>query len=129
MKRSEAREAAFLLLFADTFTGRSVYDDILSRAQDCWDMESDEYTKTLYNGVNDNLAVLDGIINKYSTKWQVNRLNRVMLVALRICIYEIETNGKADAAVYINEALELIKKYDMPDSVKYANGVLGSYVG
>ena len=53
---------------------------------------------------------------------------RVSLCALRLAIYEIENIEDVPTATAINEAVELVKKFDGEDSAKYVNGVLGSYI-
>lgn len=128
MKRTEAREAAFLLLFEHSFSGEEGFEMLKDLAKTCWDVDCDAYTETLYRGVSENTVMLDERIDRFSEKWKSSRLSRVMLTALRIAMFELELHGKDDAAVYINEAVELIKNYDSVESAKYANGILGSYV-
>jgi N utilization substance protein B len=47
---------------------------------------------------------------------------------LRIAVYEILYCPEIPVKVAINEALELIKVYSDPESVKFANGVLGNVI-
>jgi N utilization substance protein B len=44
---------------------------------------------------------------------------------LRMATWEIVYNADVDAAVAINEAVELAKQYSTEDSAKFVNGVLG----
>lgn len=51
----------------------------------------------------------------------------MLLTALRIAFYEIDCTDTPDPVV-INEAINLIKTYDSPESASYGNGILASYV-
>ena len=57
----------------------------------------------------------------------LDRLSKMLLTALRIAVYEIGYT-EISPAVAINEAVNLIKIYDSPESASYGNGVLASYV-
>lgn len=129
MKRTESREAAFLLLFEACFKLGSRPEELISlKTED--EFSYDGYTLSLAGGVMDSLEHLDEIINTYSNSWKSGRLSKVALTALRMAIYEIEQSQEDELeAVYINEAVNLIKKYDGIESAKYANGILGAYVG
>ena len=129
MKRSESREAAFLLLFEACFRPDAQPEELIA-ARDKDEFRYDDYTVALTRGVMQNIEHLDSVIDTYSTKWRSSRLSKTALTALRMAIYEIEHPDKDNLeAVYINEAVNLIKKYDSVDSSRYANGILGAYVG
>ena len=129
MKRSESREAAFLLLFEYCFRPEAQLEELIS-ARDSDEFPYDDYTVSLTRGVIEEVEHLDTVIDTYSTKWRSSRLSKATLTALRMAVYEIEHAERDNLeAVYINEAVNLIKKYDSVDSSKYANGILGAYVG
>ena len=48
--------------------------------------------------------------------------------ALLLAVYEIKYVDDVPEKVAINEALELVKKYDEPDSSSFVNGVLAGVV-
>ena len=58
----------------------------------------------------------------------MDRLSRTALAVLRCAICEILYIDDVPAGAAINEAVELDKKYDEPDTVAFVNGVLGSFV-
>jgi len=128
MKRSEAREIVFSLLFEASFANEPNAESICKLAQECRDFTTDEYIVRAFEGALSSLDEIDAIIDKYSTKWKAERLSKVVLCALRLAIYEINNEAEVPSAVAVNEAVEIIKKYDGEESAKYANGILGSYV-
>lgn len=91
------------------------------------DRESREFIHKLVETVANNADEIDGYIAKYSKGWQINRLSRVCLAVLRLCICELRYMDDAPAAVAINEAVELSRKYDEDDAPAFVNGVLGAY--
>ena len=47
---------------------------------------------------------------------------------LRCALYELRYMPDIPVAAAINEAVELAKGYDEPETVSFINGILGSYV-
>ena len=126
MNRKEARENVFELLFEASFAKEPDRESILELAKECRDLQPDDYILKVFNGVLDNIDYLDSEINKFSTKWKTSRLPKTSLSALRIAIFEIENLEDVPTPIAINEAVELLKKYEGEDSAKYVNGVIGS---
>ncbi len=58
----------------------------------------------------------------------MDRLSRTALAVLRCAICEILYLEDVPAGAAINEAVELDKKYDEPDTVAFVNGVLVGFV-
>lgn len=127
LKRSEARNNAFILLFESAFQLDPDRDEILKLAEENHEIVLDDFVCSLFHGVLDHLEQIDGEISNYCKKRTVDRLSKMLLTALRIAFYEIEYTDIAPA-VAINEAVNLIKTYDSPESASYGNGVLASYV-
>lgn len=87
-----------------------------------------EYITTLVKGVFDHGAELDGYIEKYAKGWRFSRIDRVAAAIMRVTMYEILYMPAIPNKVAINEAVEIAKKYLDEDVVKFANGILGSFV-
>ena len=68
---------------------------------------------------------IDAIIEKHAQGWRKDRLARTTLAILRCAICEILYMEDIPNAAAINEAVELCKGYDEPDTVAFVNGVLG----
>ena len=127
MKRSEAREQAFILIFERSFKEESI-DEIIEEAQIGRNLQVDDYAYNLAKQVCDNLPWLDQIISGQSKKWKLNRMSRVALSILRMSLWEIDHIDTVPVGASINEAVELAKKYGNEDDFSFVNGLLGAYV-
>lgn len=87
-----------------------------------------EYIRTLVNGVRDTRPELDSIIERYSRGWKLSRISKTALAVLRCALYEILYMPDIPDAASINEAVELAKSYDEPETVSFINGILGSFM-
>ena len=86
------------------------------------------YISTLVNGVRERAPELDAIISRYSHGWKINRISKTALCVLRCALYEILYMPDIPPAASINEAVELAKVYDEPETVSFINGILGSFM-
>ena len=87
--------------------------------------------------VNCILVVIDGhkgisdediaLLEKHSVGWKKTIISPVARAAIRLAIYEIYFCEDIPDTASINEAIELIKKYDDADKVRpFVNGVLNA---
>ena len=127
MKRREAREFAFAVLFEKTFKDESI-DEIIKNASEDREIIVDDYVYNTCINIELNLEVIDELISRYLTKWKINRISRVSLSALRLGVYELEFSEDIPEKVSINESVELAKKYEGEDSAAFVNGVLGAFI-
>jgi len=89
----------------------------------------DSYFLTLVRGVKNNLLEIDDLINKNLENWKIERVERVDLSILRVSIFEmLFAETKIPAAIAINEAVEIAKRFSVKDSPSFINGVLDSLV-
>jgi N utilization substance protein B len=129
-KRSTARRLAMQILFQlDSGQVRSGLDHLIEMTSDNEHFlpETLEFTKSLINGVLDNLPAIDKIIAERSIGWSLERINNVDRSIMRIAIYEIII-AKSPPSVAINEAVNLAKKFSTAESSKFVNGILGKLV-
>ncbi len=128
MKRSEAREAAFILLFEQLFSPEKSIAEILACAEEARQPETDDFTVELAQTTEQHRDEIDAILTASLHRWNKNRLSRVALTVLRLAIGELRfTEGTPDS-VCINEAVELAKKYGGDEDYQFVNGVLGGVV-
>ena len=127
MKRSEAREQAFILIFERSFKEESI-EEIIEEAVIGRSLEVDDYAFRLAKDVCDHIPWLDEIITQHSKKWKLNRMSRISLSILRMSLWEIDHVETVPIGASINEAVELAKKYGNTDDFSFINGVLGAYV-
>lgn len=129
MKRSESRESLFLLLFEASFCKNPDPEKIIALSAENMGHETDEYCEKAFAEILANLEEIDSEIKPFLVARTIDRLSRTALAALRIAVYEINNSEDVPAPVAINEAVELVKKYDVDNAAaQYINGVLGSYV-
>ena len=143
MNRSEAREIADRLCYelsSRECDGRELIENLFdgdyyeslaaedplyaSRPQE----NHREYIERLVIGVGEHSAELDGYVAKYARGWKFSRISRTALAVLKAAMYEIMYMPEIPNAAAINEAVEIAKKYDDPQTVAFINGVLGSFV-
>ena len=74
----------------------------------------------------ERLEELDGLIARHSRGWRPDRITPVSRSILRLGIYEMRYVEDVPAAVAINEAVELTKRYDAEKARSFVNGVLNS---
>jgi N utilization substance protein B len=82
-----------------------------------------DFALTLYEGVMQNIKVVDEAIVKHLKEWDFERLGVIERATLRLATYEI-LFGELDSAVVINEAVEITKAFGTEQSPKFINGVL-----
>lgn len=125
MARPIAREAAMQLVFEQLFGGESESEALVDLI-DYNPGESDrQYIDMVVAGVKEHAADLDADISACLRGWTIARLSRVDLAILRLAVYEMKY-ASLPAAVSINEAVELTRKYSSETSCSFVNGVLGT---
>ena len=125
MKRHEAREVAFIILFEKSFQDETPLDEIIDSAAESEFFEVNQFVIRTVKSVFDNLSSIDDTIAQNLVGWSQNRISRVARAVLRLAVYEILFSDVPDG-VAINEAVEITKKYSEQKEAAYINGVLGS---
>ena len=143
MTRNTAREIATHLAYELSFTDLTLQEFLDQRlsaenfsdlAQECElyddtpNAKQAEYIRRLVSGVADHAAELDGYIEKYAQGWRFDRISLVASAIMRVAMFEILYMPDIPAGVAINEAVEIAKKYEEPETVRFLNGILGSFV-
>lgn len=143
MTRNTAREIAIHLSYELNFTDKTVQELLDSRLtaetfsaiapedatyQEAPNAKQAAYIRTLVSGVAEHGAELDGYISKYAVGWNFARIPLVAAAIMRVAMYEILYMPEIPNGAAINEAVEIAKKYETPETVKFMNGILGSFV-
>jgi len=107
---------------------RSYYDTLYSAEADENDTEApppdkDPFMESLARGTAGSAEELDKLIAQRAEHWRLERMPIVDRNILRMAIYEMKDEG-TPAAVVIDEALELARRYSEEDAVPFINGVL-----
>ena len=82
------------------------------------------FSEQLVNGVHAELEQLDERIAKAANRWRIERMAIVDRNVLRMALYEMELEPRTPAAVVIDEAIEVARRYSNEESVSFVNGVL-----
>ena len=143
MLRNTAREIAIHLSYELNFATRDIpemLDNRLSEesfaalAEECNLYEvlpgakQMEYIRGLVTGVAMHQGELDGYIEKYAVGWKFSRIPMMAVAIMRIAMYEVMYRQDIPTGVAINEAVEIAKKYETEETVRFINGILGSFV-
>ncbi len=143
MTRTTARELAIQLLFAASASGtrpEEVLENFFSEEHygslgaehelfsEFPDDKQMEYIRRLTALTAENCSEIDGFIERYAKGWKLDRISKTALAVMRCAICEILYMEDIPNSAAINEAVELDKGYDEPDTVAFVNGVLGGFM-
>ena len=143
MIRNVAREIAMHLSYELSFTDLSA-DELLNQRlnPDRFDQLAPEYEvygklpgpsqqayiRRVVKGIAEHGYELDQYIEKYAVGWKFERIPLVASAIMRLAMYEILYMPEIPNGAAINEAVEIAKKYESSDVVRFINGILGSFV-
>ena len=72
----------------------------------------------------EEVSALDPLIAEHAEHWRLERMAAIDRNILRLALYEILHYPETPAAVAINEALEIARRFSGEESVEFVNGVL-----
>ena len=131
MKRTEAREQAFRLLYSLQLMDEKNIEEqleIFIQENEIKDKDGIDYIKDVIVGTNKyNEEIEKSISENIKADLDINRISKIDLTLLKLGIYEI-IYSKLPYKVVINEVVELAKKYGDDNSKSFVNGVLASIV-
>jgi N utilization substance protein B len=130
MTRGKVREQLFCLLFSLEFYPVELWDEEMEMYFGAQEKLSDSVRNQLISQVRDiadHLPQLNQIIREQAKDWTLERIAITDRVALRLAFYEILYVEEVPAAVSMNEAVELVKKYGTEKSSSFVNGILGAW--
>lgn len=143
MTRTVAREIAIQLSFAAQLAGEDAretadvfftpeYFETLAEEDTLFREYPDEqqlaYIRRLTGLVYDHMYELNHYIEKYAKGWKLDRISRIAAAILRCAMCEILYMDDIPNAAAVNEAVELAKGYEEPETVAFINGILGSFI-
>ena len=127
MKRSEARETVFQIIFQMEF-----YDDFSERYP--FMMEemglkgnaAEKYAERTIRGILDNLDEIDRIVSENLRSWSLERLPKQTRAILRLGVYELCFAKDIPPLPAIDEAVKLAGTYCDEKDIGFVNGVLNN---
>ena len=89
------------------------------------DTEIYDFAKLLISGTISHIEEIDEQIKTHlSSKWTIDRLNKVTLAILRMSIFSLLYQKDLPATIVIDEAIDIAKDYGEDDSFKFINAIL-----
>ena len=129
MNRTKAREYAFVLLFEYKFQPEEIETILSDFIEEYNPGTQQEYIERVVKGTVAEIEKIDEKIAEVSKDWKVDRISCVSIAVLRLAVYEILFCDDIPAAVSVNEAVGLAKKYDGDEAAPFVNGILGKISG
>lgn len=124
--RRKSRQRALQILFLWDARRQPIDDAIDAYYESLYSEEKperDPFAADLVHGTLEHIAEIDEQITRHAAHWRMERMPAVDRNILRLAVYEM-TRAGTPAAVTIDEALELARKFSGEDSVQFVNGVL-----
>ena len=87
-----------------------------------------KYIGRVIRGIAEHSAELDGYIEKYAVGWKFGHISRTAIAIFKTAMFEVLYMPDVPPKAAINEAVEIAKRYEQPETVKFINGVLGSFI-
>ena len=124
--RRKSRELAMQMLFQGDL-GKQKPEEVVKLFWDSREDVDDEtrgFADDLHRVATEREEEVDGLIQKHAQNWRLERMPVVDRNLLRTAVAEMLGYPQTPAAVVINEALEIARRYAAPESVHFLNGVL-----
>jgi len=124
-KRRRARECAVQMLFQIDLSGVEPAE-VYAQFWEAHDMEADvrSFSQELVDGVVAARDKLDARIAAAAKHWRLERMAVVDRNILRMALYEMNRSPHTPAAVVIDEAIEVARRFGADESANFVNGVL-----
>lgn len=142
--RRKAREAALQIVYQAESQGRAVNEAVgdvtgdlsrlsagqLSDAIDAFFEHFSapdavrEQAAALARGTHAHVAQLDEVISQNATNWKISRMAAVDRNILRLAAYEMQFGVDLSAAIIIDEAIEIAKRFGTEQSGAFVHAVL-----
>ncbi len=124
--RRKSRELTMQMLFQGDLGKQSPEEvrKLFWISRDDVDAETRGFTEDLYRVATTRQPEIDALLEQHAQNWRLERMAVVDRNLLRAAVAEMLGFPNTPAAIIINEALEVARRYAAPESVKFLNGVL-----
>jgi len=125
-RRTKARECAFQMLYQWELVGQPPIDSVVIsfwRVRQTTDATR-EMANRLATGAAGLAGEIDTEIAEAAVNWRLERIATVDRTILRLGAYELLGEPGTPAAVVLDEAVEMAKRFGEGDSPAFVNGVL-----
>jgi transcription antitermination protein NusB len=124
--RRKSRELTMQMLFQGDL-GKQNADEVRKlfwTSRDDVDQETRGFAEDLHRVASSRQEEIDGLIERHSQNWRLERMPVVDRNLLRAAIAEMLAYPNTPAPIIINESLEVARRYAAPESIHFLNGVL-----
>ena len=121
--RRAGRRQAVILLYQRDVTGMALEELEENAAREGTPV--DQFARALAEGVASDTDSLDRLITGAAEGWTAERLAPLERNILRVAVHELLDWDDIPAAVSINEAVDLAKRYCQTEAAGLVNGILG----
>ncbi len=123
--RRLARQLALQLLFQQEFQAKHIeWQANFWQEHPTTSATVKTFATDLLHGVKEHQVDIDALIQKFAVGWSITRMPVVDRNILRCAIYELLWEPGIPAAVTINEAIELAKRFADDEAQRFINGIL-----
>ena len=123
--RRMARQLALQLLFQQEFQAKNAeWQEAFWEEHPTASMTVRTFASSILEGVKDHQSEIDQLIQRFAVDWSIARMPVVDRNILRCAIYELLWEPDIPAAVTINEAIELAKRFADDEAQRFVNGIL-----
>lgn len=120
--REQALQALYSIVVGHRDPGEALTEVIGERA----DTEHRAFVRDLVLGTLDYAPSADAVAGPLLQDWTIERLPTIDRLLIEMGTFELRCRPDLPAAVVINEAVELAKKFSTEDSNRFVNGVLNA---
>ncbi len=82
------------------------------------------FTDDIFRTACERRSEIDALVERHAEHWRMDRMSAVDRNILRAGVAELLGFPATPAAVIINEALEVARKFSTPEALQFINGVL-----
>jgi N utilization substance protein B len=124
--RRLAREQALKVLYSVVIGDREPRDALIEVVGEDADAEQRTFVEELALGTLEYAGEADRIVGPLLEGWTIERLPTIDRLLLEMATFELHCRPQTPAAVAINEAVGLAKRFSTEDSGRFVNGVLSA---
>ncbi|MGA8532841.1 MAG: transcription antitermination factor NusB [Candidatus Tumulicola sp.] len=124
--RRQGREQALQALYSMEIGGREPADAVAEVVGETVGTRHRTFVRDLVLGTLEYRSEADRIVSPLLEGWALERLPTIDRLLLEMGTYELRRCRGTPAAVAINEAVELAKRFSTEDSGRFVNGVLNA---
>jgi N utilization substance protein B len=123
--RRKAREHALQILYQIEITHSDAVRTLAQyRTHLLTESDPGDFLDRIVAGVTEHRAEIDGLIERISEHWRIERMGLIDLAVLRLAVFELLFCPDIPPKVTLNEAVDLAKRFGSEESGVFVNGVL-----